>query len=131
MNCAILTPRRALAAPVRPSIARVPQVQPARGALVISNAHKKGAGSTKNGRDSNSKARGIKVYGGQPVKPGGIIVRQLGNKVSVMSARERLCMYWCSGGAAARAEQACLQPLLGTAPTCVRTLDVLQRHLVC
>jgi len=41
-------------------------------------AHKKGAGSTKNGRDSNSKRLGIKVYGNQLVKSGGIIVRQRG-----------------------------------------------------
>lgn len=43
-------------------------------------AHKKGGGSTKNGRDSNSKRRGVKVYGGQPIRAGGIIVRQLGTK---------------------------------------------------
>ena len=41
-------------------------------------AHKKGAGSTKNGRDSNSKRLGIKIYGNQVVKSGGIIVRQRG-----------------------------------------------------
>jgi len=41
-------------------------------------AHKKGAGSTKNGRDSNSKRLGIKVYGNQQVKSGGIVVRQRG-----------------------------------------------------
>ena len=41
-------------------------------------AHKKGAGSTKNGRDSNSKRLGTKVYGNQSVKAGGIIVRQRG-----------------------------------------------------
>jgi len=41
-------------------------------------AHKKGAGSTKNGRDSNSKRLGIKVYGNQPAKAGSIIVRQRG-----------------------------------------------------
>ena len=41
-------------------------------------AHKKGSGSTKNGRDSNSQRLGIKVYGNQPVKAGGIIVRQRG-----------------------------------------------------
>ena len=41
-------------------------------------AHKKGAGSTKNGRDSNSKRLGVKVYGNQAVKLGGIIVRQRG-----------------------------------------------------
>jgi large subunit ribosomal protein L27 len=41
-------------------------------------AHKKGSGSTKNGRDSNSQRLGVKVYGNQPVKAGGIIVRQRG-----------------------------------------------------
>lgn len=41
-------------------------------------AHKKGAGSTKNGRDSNSKRLGVKIYGNQAVKPGSIIVRQRG-----------------------------------------------------
>jgi large subunit ribosomal protein L27 len=41
-------------------------------------AHKKGAGSTKNGRDSYSKRLGIKVYGNQVVKSGCIIVRQRG-----------------------------------------------------
>eukprot|EP00879_Flechtneria_rotunda_P002572 GHRR01002771.1.p1 GENE.GHRR01002771.1~~GHRR01002771.1.p1 ORF type:complete len:174 (+),score=52.80 GHRR01002771.1:65-586(+) len=46
---------------------------------VIEAAHKKGAGSTKNGRDSESKRRGVKVYGGQPVKAGGIIFRQTGS----------------------------------------------------
>eukprot|EP00884_Botryococcus_braunii_P000723 jgi/Botrbrau1/10651/Bobra.53_2s0009.1 len=46
--------------------------------MLIEAAHKKGGGSTKNGRDSNSKRRGVKVYGGQPVKAGGIIVRQVG-----------------------------------------------------
>ena len=51
-----------------------------RGRLVIQCAHKKGSGSTKNGRDSNSKRLGVKVYGGQHVTPGGIIVRQRGTK---------------------------------------------------
>jgi len=41
-------------------------------------AHKKGAGSTKNGRDSNSQRLGIKAYGCQFVKAGSIIVRQRG-----------------------------------------------------
>ena len=41
-------------------------------------AHKKGAGSTKNGRDSISKRLGIKVYGNQAIKAGGIVVRQRG-----------------------------------------------------
>ena len=50
--------------------------------LSIQAAHKKGAGSTKNGRDSNSQRRGVKVLGGQHVKAGGIIIRQVGSTVS-------------------------------------------------
>ena len=41
-------------------------------------AHKKGAGSTRNGRDSNSQRRGVKVYGGEVVRAGNILVRQVG-----------------------------------------------------
>jgi large subunit ribosomal protein L27 len=41
-------------------------------------AHKKGQGSTRNGRDSNAQHRGVKVYGGQAIRTGGIIVRQVG-----------------------------------------------------
>ena len=41
----------------------------------------KGGGSTRNGRDSNAQRLGVKVYGGQPVTNGGIIVRQVGNTV--------------------------------------------------
>ncbi|MBL9032851.1 MAG: 50S ribosomal protein L27 [Phycisphaerae bacterium] len=41
-------------------------------------AHKKGQGSTKNGRDSNPQYRGIKLYGGEAAQPGAIIVRQCG-----------------------------------------------------
>jgi len=43
-------------------------------------AHKKGTGSSKNGRDSNAQFRGLKRYGGQAVTSGTIIVRQLGTK---------------------------------------------------
>lgn len=43
-------------------------------------AHKKGAGSTKNGRDSNSKRLGVKKFGGETVRAGNIIVRQRGTK---------------------------------------------------
>ncbi len=43
-------------------------------------AHKKGVGSTRNGRDSESKRLGVKVFGGQIVKAGNIIVRQRGTK---------------------------------------------------
>ncbi len=41
-------------------------------------AHKKGQGSTKNGRDSNPQYRGIKLYGGEQAKAGSIIIRQCG-----------------------------------------------------
>jgi len=43
-------------------------------------AHKKGTGSTRNGRDSNSKRLGVKRYGGQVVSAGSILVRQRGTK---------------------------------------------------
>ena len=41
-------------------------------------AHKKGQGSSRNGRDSNPQYRGVKAYGGQAVKAGAIIIRQCG-----------------------------------------------------
>ncbi len=43
-------------------------------------AHKKGVGSTRNGRDSESKRLGVKMFGGQKVKAGNILVRQRGTK---------------------------------------------------
>jgi large subunit ribosomal protein L27 len=44
-------------------------------------AHKKAGGSSKNGRDSNAQRRGVKRYGGEKVKAGNIIVRQLGTRI--------------------------------------------------
>ncbi len=44
-------------------------------------AHKKGQGSTRNGRDSPGQHRGIKIYAGQTVKAGNILVRQLGTRI--------------------------------------------------
>jgi large subunit ribosomal protein L27 len=44
-------------------------------------AHKKGQGSSRNGRDSNAQRRGIKVYGGQRIGAGAIIIRQLGTRI--------------------------------------------------
>jgi large subunit ribosomal protein L27 len=44
-------------------------------------AHKKGGGSSRNGRDSNSQKRGVKVYAGTPVKAGNILVRQVGSSI--------------------------------------------------
>lgn len=43
-------------------------------------AHKKGQGSSRNGRDSNAQRRGVKRFGGQSVTAGSILVRQVGNK---------------------------------------------------
>jgi large subunit ribosomal protein L27 len=43
-------------------------------------AHKKGQGSSRNGRDSNPQFRGVKLYGGQHAQPGSIIIRQCGTK---------------------------------------------------
>jgi len=43
-------------------------------------AHKKGQGSSRNGRDSHSQRLGVKIFGGQAVKAGGIIVRQRGTR---------------------------------------------------
>jgi len=42
-------------------------------------AHKKGQGSSRNGRDSNAQYRGVKVFGGQEVSAGSILVRQVGS----------------------------------------------------
>ncbi len=43
-------------------------------------AHKKGQGSTRNGRDSNPQYRGVKKYAGEHVRPGHILVRQVGSR---------------------------------------------------
>ncbi len=45
-------------------------------------AHKKGAGSTRNGRDSNAQRRSVKVYGGETVRAGNILVRQVGETIA-------------------------------------------------
>jgi len=44
-------------------------------------AHKKGGGSTRNGRGSNAQYRGVKVYGGESVRAGGILVRHVGQTI--------------------------------------------------
>ena len=44
-------------------------------------AHKKGQGSSRNGRDSNAQRRGVKCYGGEPVRAGNILVRQCGTRI--------------------------------------------------
>lgn len=72
----MLAVQRTLSTGARPAfVSRTP--------MTIQAAHKKGAGSTKNGRDSNAQRRGVKVLGGQVVKAGGIIIRQVGSTVSI------------------------------------------------
>ncbi len=44
-------------------------------------AHKKGQGSTRNGRDSEGQRRGVKMFGGQAARAGNIIIRQLGTRI--------------------------------------------------
>jgi large subunit ribosomal protein L27 len=44
-------------------------------------AHKKGQGSSRNGRDSNAQRRGVKVFGGEAVRAGAILVRQVGTRI--------------------------------------------------
>ena len=44
-------------------------------------SHKKAGGSSKNGRDSNAQRRGIKIYGGQIVRAGNVLVRQVGTRI--------------------------------------------------
>ncbi|PKI60335.1 hypothetical protein CRG98_019271 [Punica granatum] len=53
---------------------------PSKFPFTIESAHKKGAGSTKNGRDSRGQRLGVKIFGDQVAKPGAIIVRQRGTK---------------------------------------------------
>ncbi|HZO16514.1 MAG TPA: 50S ribosomal protein L27 [Polyangiaceae bacterium] len=45
-------------------------------------AHKKGGGSSRNGRDSNAKRRGVKVHDGETVRAGNILVRQVGTSIT-------------------------------------------------
>lgn len=61
--------------------AGVPAVPVPARRLTIQMAHKKGAGSTKNGRDSKGQRLGVKIYGDQLAKPGAIIIRQRGTRV--------------------------------------------------
>ena len=55
--------------------------------FTVEAAHKKGTGSTQNGRDSNPQYLGVKKYGGEVVSTGNIIIRQRGNKVSSKGSR--------------------------------------------
>lgn len=68
---------------------------PLKSPLTIESAHKKGAGSTKNGRDSPGQRLGVKIYGDQVAKPGSIIVRQRGTKVSILLLMSLLSFFLC------------------------------------
>ena len=61
-------------------------------------AHKKGVGSSKNGRESESKRLGVKIYGGQFAKAGNIIVRQRGTQhhagENMGIGKTTLCLHW-------------------------------------
>jgi large subunit ribosomal protein L27 len=58
-------------------------------------AHKKGAGSTKNGRDSNAKRLGVKRFGGEKVRAGNILIRQRGMKFNLVQMLdvEKILLY--------------------------------------
>jgi len=73
-------------------------------------AHKKGQGSSRNGRDSNAQRRGVKKYGGERVRAGNILVRQLGTRIhpgrhvglgkdyTLFALRDGVVRYGRSGG---------------------------------
>jgi len=79
----------------------------------IAVAHKKGQGSTENGRDSNAQFRGVRLYGGQLAKPGSIILTQCGSR-------------WKAGHLVLRAKDFTLMALVdGTVRFRGRTVDVI------
>ena len=84
------------------------------GVLVVECAHKKGAGSVKNGQDSEAKRLGVKIYGDQPAFSGNIILRQRGTVV-----RPRRCLppWPLPGGRLAAAAQPPATPLPSTRAT--------------
>ena len=79
-----LSARAAVVAPA--SRVAMPQSTsaPVRFGFSVEAAHKKGTGSTKNGRDSSPKYLGVKKYGGEQVVTGNIIIRQRGNSVRLV-----------------------------------------------
>ena len=59
-------------------------------------AHKKGQGSSRNGRDSNAQRRGVKKFGGETVRSGNILVRQVGNRFHPGRTSDRATTTRCS-----------------------------------
>ncbi len=80
-------------------------------------AHKKGQGSSRNGRDSNPQYRGVKVYGGQKVTAGSIIVRQCGTPfkpgTNVGRGRDDTLFALTDGRVVFRGRRVCIEPLAG------------------
>jgi large subunit ribosomal protein L27 len=76
-------------------------------------AHKKGQGSTRNGRDSNAQHLGVKAYGGQQVQAGSIIVRQRGTKfhpgANVGIGRDNTLFALADGKVEFRGRRVCVQ----------------------
>ena len=76
-------------------------------------AHKKGQGSTRNGRDSNPQFLGVKAYAGQEVQPGSIIVRQRGTKfrpgANVGMGRDYTLFALANGTVQFRGRRVCVQ----------------------
>jgi large subunit ribosomal protein L27 len=76
-------------------------------------AHKKGQGSTRNGRDSNAQHLGVKAYGGQQVQAGSIIVRQRGTKFrpgdNVGIGRDNTLFALAEGKVEFRGRRVCVQ----------------------
>jgi large subunit ribosomal protein L27 len=83
-------------------------------------AHKKGQGSTKNGRDSNPQFRGIKLYGGEDAQPGSIIVRQCGTPFlpgfNVMRAKDDTLFSVAQGRVIFRGRKVHVEPTDAKAP---------------
>ena len=83
-------------------------------------AHKKGQGSTKNGRDSNAQYRGVKLYGGQTAKSGSIIIRQCGTKIApgfmVGRGKDDTLFALCLGEVVYRGKKVHVNPADGSTP---------------
>ena len=93
---------------------------PARFSFNVEAAHKKGTGSTKNGRDSNPQYLGVKKYGGEVVQTGNIIIRQRGNKVTTATG-----VGWMD----ARRTRAIFTPPLSCLQRAAKTLNETLRKL--
>lgn len=82
-------------------------------------AHKKGQGSTKNGRDSNPQYRGVKLYGGELAQPGAVIIRQCGTKFqagfNVRRAKDDTLFAVASGKVVFQGRKVHVDPLEDTA----------------